>query len=205
MEPQDARRDLDHIEEVLRRTHARVDPHLFHAVHWGLLVLIMYPLQNYLQIRENYFGMITSGSAALVVGFALSCFRELRLARQPRLPAENTYVSRQLALVTLYCIGTGMILSVAAPALQFIDGPRVGILWGLVYATLAFMTGVIYERSFLVAGTAIFVGTLIAMAFQSVSGYILGPVMGLCMIIPGLRAEARVRLLTTENTSLDLE
>jgi hypothetical protein len=47
----------------------------------------------------------------------------------------------------------------------------------------------------MISGVLIFVGCIMAIILQQYNGYILGPVMGLGMLIPGLRAEARVRQL----------
>ena len=42
--------DLDFIKQVVQRTDRRIDPHAFHYVHWGLIVLIWY-LANHLNGR----------------------------------------------------------------------------------------------------------------------------------------------------------
>ena len=73
-----------------------------------------------------------------------------------------------------------------------VEGRDVPILWGLAYANVACMTGVVYRREFLWAGLAIFAGAGLAMAFTTWSGLILGPFMGLGMILPGRRAEKSV-------------
>lgn len=204
MQPDAARQDLALIESILRKTQARVDPHLFHLVHWGAIVLIWFPLSNYLQNHDRMGWMLPLGIVALALGFSLSCGRELLLARRPRLPGDNTFVSHQLSLVTLFCVGGAMILSGVAPAFRLIEGENVPILWGLAYATMAYMTGVIYDKAFLVSGAVIFAASLVAIAVQSWCGYILGPAMGLGLILPGMRAEARVREMARE-TSLELE
>jgi hypothetical protein len=49
------------------------------------------------------------------------------------------------------------------------------------------------------SGVVIFVGCLIAMSVSEYGGYILGPFMGIGMIVPGLRAERRVRELQSES------
>ena len=80
-----------------------------------------------------------------------------------------------------------------APAFGFIAGPEVPTLWGLVYAAMAFGIGVVYDRAFLVAAVVIFAGAVVAIAWPAGNGYVLGPTMGLGMIVPGWRAERRVR------------
>ena len=108
------------------------------------------------------------------------------------LAAEDRFVLfvAERGIVTLIA---GLMLSVLAPATGFIDGPNVPIIWGLVYANMAFMMGVAYSIDFLVSGIVIFIGSAVAILLPQFNGYILGPVMGLGMIVPGLRAEARVR------------
>ncbi len=192
-DPGSAERDLEYIRTVLERTQERIDPHAFHYVHWGWIVLAWYPAANYFALsgRESWLLPLHLGSVLL--GTLLSVGRELRLVRVPRLPGENTFIGNQVGLIVLACLGSGLVLSGVAPATGVIDGPNVPIIWGLIYAHLAFMTGVVYRREFLLSGVCIFCGVLIAMVFARYSGFILGPFMGLGMLIPGLMAERRVR------------
>jgi hypothetical protein len=199
MERTEAKRELAFLRELFERTRRRLDPHAFHFVHWGAIVLLWYPVANWLQLQGRFAEMVWVGGGAVALGIALSSGREIRLASKPRLPGEDTVLTRQIIWITAANIGAGMVLSGLAPALGFVDGENVPILWGLVYANLAFMCGVVYERDFLWSGIAIFVGVVLAIAFQPYNGYILGPFMGLGMIVPGLRAERRVRgLLESE-------
>ena len=198
MDSEQARRDIAFVSDVLRRTNERVDPHLFHFVHWGGIVLFWYPVSNYLQSRERLKWVVVVGAVSVALGMLLSALRERRIQRHPRLPGANTFISTQLAFVTAGNIGVGFLLSWLAPALGLIDGRNVPILWGLIYANLTFTTGVVYEREFLWAAVAILVGVVLAIVFQDHAGYILGPFMGLGMIVPGLRAEERVRRMVQE-------
>jgi hypothetical protein len=199
MEPKTARDDLSFIKQVLDRTHRLIDPHAFHYVHWGAIVLIWYPLAN-LFVDLGRQGLVLPLSiAAVTLGMGLSTFREIRLARRPRLEGQNTFVGRQVVCILVVSLGAGGVLSGLAPATGFIEGPDVPIIWGLAYANMAFMIGVIYNRDFLAAGAFIFLGCVAAMLFQAQCGYILGPVMGLGLIVPGILAERRVRYLQEEN------
>jgi hypothetical protein len=60
------------------------------------------------------------------------------------------------------------------------------------------MIGVVYTREYLAAGIAILAGSLLALALPGHAGLIIGPFMGLGLIIPGLIAERRVARLRTE-------
>ncbi|MCI0650951.1 MAG: hypothetical protein L0Z55_03615 [Planctomycetes bacterium] len=187
-----AARDLEYIRRMLERTQQRIDPHAFHFVHWGAIVLVWYPLMNYFEESGQLAWRLPVSIVAIALGTLLSFAREIRLSRAPRLAGENTYIGRQVGIIVAGCIGAGVVLSGFAPATGFVDGPEVPVIWGLVYSALAFMTGVVYTREFLVSGVVIFAGTLLAMAIQQYNGFILGPFMGLGMIIPGLVAERRV-------------
>lgn len=199
MEPTSARDDLSFIKQVLDRTHRMIDPHAFHYVHWGGIVLIWYPLANLFIDLGRQAWVLPLSVVAIALGMALSTFREIRLARRPRLEGQNTFVGRQVVWILAVSLGAGGALSGLAPATGFIEGADVPIIWGLAYANMAFMIGVIYTRDFLVAGAFIFLGCVAAMLFQAQCGYILGPVMGLGLIVPGIRAECRVRLLQEDN------
>ena len=190
-----AQGDLAFLEDLLRRTSERVDPHAFHYVHWGWIVLVWYPLANVFQLTGRASWQLPLGIAAVLLGFTLSAVRERRLVRSPRVVGEDTHVSRQLALVTAANIGAGFLLSAFGPATGWIAGPDVPIVWGLVYANLAFTTGVVYRRDFLPWAAVILAGTVLAMLLRDYQGLILGAAMGVGMIVPGLAAERRVRAL----------
>ncbi len=193
MDSSGAKNELAFVTDIIQRTSQRVDAHAFHAVHWGAIVLVWYPLGNWFGQRGMMGWYIGIGVAAVVLGTFLSVWRGIRVSRAPRLPGGNTFISAQICRITLGNIIAGFLLSVLAPVTGFIDGPNVPIIWGLVYANMAFMMGVAYSTDFLVSGIAIFIGSAVAILLPQFNGYILGPVMGLGMIVPGLRAEARVR------------
>ena len=197
MDTQSAVRDIDFIKQVVRRTHANVDAHAFHTVIWGAIVLVWYPLANWFQDQENFRAMIYLGVGSVVCGMIGSALLEIRL-RKPRLRHENTFIQKQIVMVIYGCIGAGCALSAISVPQGFIDGPNMPILWGLVYACMAFMVGVVYTREYLIAGLFIFVGSVLAIFFQQQAGYILGPFMGLGMIVPGLMGERRVKGLIAE-------
>ena len=199
MDQQAATADLDYIRDVVRKTHARIDTHAFHTVWWGALVLVWYPLSNWLQNRELFTWMAGVIAGAMVLGFLGSFLLEFRLRFKPRLKGENTFIARQAILIVYANIAGACVLSALGPDTGFIAGPNVPIIWGLAYANIAFMLGVVYTREYLVAGLAIFLGAALAILFQRYAGYILGPFMGLGMIIPGVMGERRVRRLMRED------
>ena len=193
-----AQDDLAFIRNVIARTDRRVDPHAFHYVHWGAIVLVWYPLSNAFAQQDRRDWVLYIGLAALALGMALSTVREIRLKKNPRLAGENTFVSQQLMLITFACIGAGIVLSAVSPNFTFIEGPQIPTLWGLVYANMAVMIGIVYRRAFLYAGLLIFAGAIAAIVLPDYNGLILGPLMGLGLIIPGVQAERRVRRLRAE-------
>ena len=188
-----AARDLAYIRDVLERTSRRVDPHAFHYVHWGAIVLVWYPLATWCTRTGRLAWLLPLGLAALATGAALSVAREVRLGRRGQRQGPPTPIERQVAWITAGALGAGALLSAVGPAFAFIEGPGVPTLWGLVYAAMAFGIGVVYDRAFLVASAVIFAGALSAIVLPQIDGYLLGPTMGLGMIVPGLRAERRVR------------
>lgn len=191
----EARSDLAFIRDVMRRTEAHVDPHAFHYVHWGVIVLIWYPLSNWLCATDRVPASVGVSIGAVVLGIVIGAVREARLAKAPRLEAENTFVSTQVMWIAWINVGAGIALSSLGPALRIVASPYIPVIWGFVYANMALMTGIVYRREFIWSGLGIFVGCLLALKFPLVGGYILGPAMGLGMIIPGLMAERRVRQL----------
>lgn len=190
--------DLEFIKEIMQRTHRRIDPHAFHFIIWGTLVLFGYPLLNWLGREENLAAMRWVGLAALAVGVVLSTAIEIRLSRRPRLEGENTFVSKQVMLIVFANLGLASVLSAVGPATGLIPGPYVPVLWGFVYANMAYMVGVVYAREYLFAGAAICTGALLAALMPDYGGFILGPFMGLGMIVPAVMAERRVARMRAE-------
>ena len=203
MDPAAAKTDLEFVTDLVRRTSQRIDSHSYHCVHWGLIVLVWFPLANWVGNAGHWGWYAGIGIASVTLGAALSGFRSASQARSPRLPGGNTFVSTQIAWICGANIAAGGILSFVVPATGLMHGANVPILWGLVYANMAFMIGVAYSREFVVAGCVIFAATLLAIVFQDYNGYILGPAMGFGMIIPGVRAEARVRRLVAEGDGVE--
>jgi len=191
----DPARDLRYIREVLARTEARVDPHAFHFVMWGALVLVCYPLLNWFELTGRLRAMAWLGASALVTGAILSAAFEIRLASRPRLPGENTFVARQVVKIVWLNVGLAALLSAVGPAFGLVPHQGVSLVWGFAYANMAYMVGVVYRTEYLVAGLAIAAASLVAWSMPSYRGFILGPFMGLGMIVPGVMAERRVARL----------
>ncbi len=199
MDSTQARNDLEVVKAIVQRASQRIDAHGFHSVHWGVIVLIWFPLANWYQLQGNATGYLWSGIAALTLGAGLSIWRGITMGCRPRLPGGNTFVSSQIAWIAGGNLVAGGALSVLAPMTDFIHGTNVPVIWGLIYANMAFMMGVAYCKDYLISGICIFIGCALSILFQQYSGYILGPFMGLGMIIPGARAEARVRRFLSDS------
>jgi hypothetical protein len=189
----DAAGDLRFIRGVLERSGRVLDPHAEHFAWWGGIVLVWYPLGNLLQRADRMAAMAAVGAAALLLGGAGSYRIEARRAREGAGDAEDPDLARRVSRVVAGTLVAAGILSAVGPATGFVEGPRVPILWGLAYAQMAFTVGLLYARDFAWAGGAIFAASLAAMLLPGWEGIVLGPVMGLGMIIPARRATARVR------------
>src|ERR1051325_1948442 len=146
--PTGARSDLEYLHEVLARAERRVDPHAFHFVHWGLIVLVWYPVLDWLQ-REGRQGLAAiTGGAALLLGTVLSVVRERRLSGRARIDGADGVVEHQVMAVAFGTVAAGLVLNVVAPVAHFVDGRAVPVLWGLSYAALAGGVAVVYRREF---------------------------------------------------------
>jgi hypothetical protein len=193
--------DLHFIRSVLERTQARIDPHAFHFVVWGALVLVAYPLINWFGLLGRGDLQAWTGGGMLVAGFLASSLFEWRLKGRSRLEGENTFVSRQVMQLVFYHIGVAFFVSAAGPASGFVPGPFVPHVWGFTYASMMYTIGVVYTREYMAAGFVILVGTAIALFHERYAGMILGPFMGLGAIVPGIIAERRVARLRAERAS----
>jgi hypothetical protein len=182
-----AARDLDFVRDVLARTQRRIDAHAYQFVWWGMIVLIWYPTAYFLPEH-----MLTIGAVSLTVGFVGSALMGALKARSSRIQAENTFIGRQIGRVVFGCIAGGVLCSTFAPWSGFIPGPQMATLWALIYAVMAYMVGVVYTREWTVSGIVIFIAAVVAMFLPDHCMIIVGPPMGLGILIPGLIAERRV-------------
>jgi len=191
--------DLRYIRDVLARTEARIDPHAFHFVMWGALVLVGYPLLNWFELTGRLSAMLWLGVGALTAGAIGSAAFEIRLAGRPRLAGESTFVARQVVRIVWLNVGLAALLSAAGPAFDLLPHEGVSLVWGFAYANMAYMVGVVYRAEYMVAGLAIAAATLVAWFVPAYRGFVLGPFMGLGMIVPGVMAERRVARMRAES------
>lgn len=195
MDERQAARDLDLVRDLVSRTHRRIDVHAYQFIWWGTIVLLWYPFAN---VRPDLWGVTML--AALGGGALGSMFLGWRNNRAPRLAAENTLISRQIVRIVALSIGAGFALSVVLPTSGFVDPVNMPTVWALVYAVMTSMVGVVYTREWGIAGGAIFVAAIVAMYLPDYNGLIVGPAMGLGLIIPGIVAERRVARMRREDT-----
>jgi hypothetical protein len=187
MDERQATRDLDLVRDLVSRTHRRIDVHAYQFIWWGTIVLLWYPFAN---VMPSLWGVTMA--VALGLGIVGSTFLGWRNSRRPRLAAENTHISRQIVRIVMLSIGAGSVLSVALPTAGFVDPRHMPTVWALVYAVMTSMVGVVYTREWSASGLAIFVAAVVAMYLPDYNGLIVGPAMGLGLIVPGIVAERRV-------------
>ncbi|MCG3135198.1 MAG: hypothetical protein HMLKMBBP_02704 [Planctomycetes bacterium] len=190
----DPARDLALVRSILDRTQRRLDPHAFHFVAWGLIVLAWYPLDTWMAAGARPAAWrVALGVASVATGAAWSFLGERRLARTGGTRGEDPGFSRQVGLLVAGAIGAGAVLSFVAGATHVFHPDRIPVMWGFCYAVLAWGMGVLYTREYLFAGVWILAGTVAAMALPEHQGYVLGPAMGLGMAVPGVLTMRRLR------------
>ncbi len=199
MQRERATADLDLVRRILEQTRRRVDPQMFHAMVWGSIVLVWYPLMSLFQRAGRERAMLVTSVVAIGAGTLLSCYLGWRAGRRPRLPAANTRLARQIGLLIANFIATGVLLSIAVPVLAPGGETFIPHVWGLLYALMLLALGVVYSGEFFVGGLVSLVATLIALRWPLDAGWILGPGMGLPCIAAGLIAERRVARLRHES------
>ncbi len=145
--------------------------------------------------------LLIFATAAGGVGMAL-LGRQMK--RRPGYSAvEKTFISRQIATICRSCVGAAGLLSFLGPITGIVPGPQVPRIWGFAYAQMALGVGAVYSREYLASAAIIFAGCIAAMSFPEFNGLILGPCMGLGMIVPGVISMRRVRTAMAEGGSGD--
>lgn len=197
-----ASNDLRYIREILERTRRRVDPHAWHFVLWGTIVLLWYPTHNFMQLNLLPDWRFSLFVVALTAGSIGSGLFGWRMSRR-RLTAVNTFISRQIGIIVFSCGGAAILLNIVGPLTGSFPVELVPLIWGFAYAHIAFGVGVVYSREFLVSAAVIFAGCIGAMFRPEWNGFILGPCMGLGMIVPGVISERRVRKIRAKESGDD--
>jgi len=199
MNENQASQDLAFVRDLIGRTQRRVDAHAYQFIWWGTIVLLWYPLAN---VYPSLWGTIMG--VALGVGSVGSFLLGAWHGRRPRIAAESTVVSRQLGHIVFACIGGGVVLSVAAPMTGLVEGTSMPTIWALVYAVMTYMVGIVYTSEWRWAAVGILAAAVVAMFLPAYNGLIVGPAMGLGLIVPGLLAERRVaRMRAADHQSID--
>lgn len=199
-----ASNDLMYIREILDRTHRSIDQSAWPFVLWGTIVLFWYPIHNlmFLNVLPNWWRQLLI--FALGVGFAGMILIGRRMKRRSGyVVGEKTFVGQQVTKICSWYVGAAVLLSVLGPSSGIIPGPQVPVVWGFAYAHMVFGVGVSTDsRQYLVSAAAIFAGSLLAMAFTQFNGLILGPCMGLGMLVPGVISmrRAKRRTMAEENS-----
>jgi hypothetical protein len=202
MDEQQAADDLALVRRILDATHRRVDPQMFHFIIWGAIVLVWYPLDQWLEANEYRASQAPLAICALVLGSSLSIIGGYLANRRPRLVTGDPGFSTRIAAACGVFIGTGVACSVAI-ALSGENVRWTPHLWGLMYALMLMTLGVFYSSECFLFGLLALAGTIAAAWQRQNAGYILGLSMGIAAVIPGLMAERRVRRLQQEAVNVD--
>jgi hypothetical protein len=204
VESQQALDDLHLIRRVLEMTQRRVDPQMFHAIIWGALVMVWFPLMNWFELRGDGRAQLYTSLLALALGMTVSATLGYRAARGPRLKSANTHLAAQVAAVVATFVIAGLILSLAIPCLVPGGERFIPHVWGFLYALKLLVLGIFYSREFFWCGLFVFAGGVCALAWVPYAGFILGAAMGLGCIVPGVIAERRVARLRGESLGQEL-
>ena len=197
MNSQQAAQDLALVGRVLAATQRRIDPQMFHFIIWGSIVLVWYPLDSWLGSRGLSSWQHRVAISSLVLGVLLSGIGGYLANRKPRVPAVDASFAVRIALICSVFVGTGAVCTAAAGMIG-LNAAWMPHLWGLIYAMMLMVLGVLYAAECFWLGLFALAGTLTAAADLPRAGYIIGLTMGPAAIISGLAAEFRVRGLRRE-------
>ncbi len=197
MNQEQAAQDLALVRRVLEATQRRVDPQMFHFIIWGVIVLVWYPLDCWLDRNGGGDRQVGIAIAALVLGCVLSMVGGFLANRRTRLPAGDPTFAMRIASICWIFVGTGAACTIAAGVIGA-DSRWMPHLWGLIYALMLMVLGALYAPECFWLGLLALAGTLWAAANLEQAGYIIGGTIGPAAIVAGLVAEYRVRRLQRE-------
>lgn len=204
MEKEKAFEDLNLINKVLQMTHRRVDPHMFHLIIWGLIVLVWYPLLNYLTLTNQFYYIPATMAFFLGGGGIASFIFSMRTVARPRIKAGNVRFSLKIGAIAWYFTGLGVVISILIPKLYPGSYQLLYPIWGGIYALMLFTWGIFYSIEFLWCSFLPLLGTIASLVWLQYAGFILGPTMGIGVLIPGVIAELRVARMRKEILSEEL-
>ncbi len=192
-----ANKELNYIRHVMERTHFHIGRDAWYFVFWGVIVLIWYPARTLLLLSDM--GTAPLDGLVAIAALAGTAVFFLGFKRRQGNTEHKTFVGQQvnwmcwsyvMAAAVLTMLASGGLLAGSAP------WRHIPVIWGFAWAHMAFGVGVIYSREYLVSAVVIFSGSVVAMSFPHFNGLILGPCMGLGMIVPGIISMRRVRKMT---------
>jgi hypothetical protein len=196
MNEQQAIDDLALVQRILDATQRRVDPQMFHFVIWGAVVIIWYPLDNWLSNHHSDVQALVAASA-LLLGATLSVMAGFMANRRPRLVASDPDFASRIGMSCSVFVGTGVVCSICIGVLGA-DSRLIPQLWGLLYALMLMTLGVFYSADCFWFGTLALLGAMAAVGRPDLGGYLVGLTMGPAALLAGLIAERRVRRLRRE-------
>lgn len=209
--------DLKFMRSMIERTQRQIDPGAPSIIVWGIVCIIGYCGTQWLLVhaKHGYDFNILWGILYLF-GFSLSWFFDHRLKKRMIAKGIKSYISKQINWVWAILVINGIVWGCLIffnnmhLAHGTLDGKAfvevylrslrsVMFLWAGIYGIALTMMGILYSKEWLIAGIAVFVSIVIATFVRPYSYIILGIVMGLGCIIPGLIAIRRQRKWEAES------
>lgn len=193
--------DLKFMRSIIERTQRQIDPAAPIMITWGFICLFGYLATHWLAVEQlfRYIWWLWL-IVCWPVGFILSIFFGYRVRKREIRRGVRSYVSKQIGWVWAILVPNGIIWTLLGILRDPFGAP--GFLWASIYGIGLSMMGILYSREWLIAGIGIFVAIIVATFAKPYAYIILGVVMGLGCIIPGLMAQQRVRRWENEDVQV---
>ena len=191
--------DIKFMRRIVERTHRRIDPGAPIMITWGTICMIGMPGTQWLVNHgmQDWIGRMWIGLSA--IGFALTLLFVYQIRKRELAHGVSSVISGQIGLVWNILWPNGVLWTVLGLYTDPYGGP--GFLWAALYGIGLSMMGILYSKEWLIAGIAVFISIPIAKFALPYSYTILGVVMGLACIVPGMIALRRMRQWEAEDVA----
>jgi len=185
MQHQQLDEDLRFIRSMIERTRPRIDAAAPIMITWGVIILVSFPLTEWLIHTGRREAMYILWLATTLIGGSLSAYFGQRAKKRCASLGVTPYLAKQISWIWAVLIPNAFVwtwLIILGPA----PGYLVPFVLAAVYGIGLAMMGILYSKEWIVASLAVFAAIPVAAFHLDHCSTLLSAVVGLSFIVPAL-------------------